>query len=288
MKKITRYIKFVIEIIKNWKTSKPILNNFEAILEGVNFGKKLENFGRKLKDVSYAKNDNPLEDYFEQNLVGHGIWKWKHYFEMYHSHLQKFIGKKPKIVEVGVYSGGSLPMWLKYFGSGAHIHGVDIEPACKTFENESTTIHIGDQEDRKFWKAFFAKVSDVDVFIDDGGHSPSQQKITLEEVFPMLKPGGIYICEDIHSENNAFFWFLSGTLSNLNANDPFFLENGEPASHSGNFQKWVKSVSFYPYGVVIEKNNDSVPVLRSPRHGTIWEPFLDHCLKPQQNIPQGI
>jgi hypothetical protein len=280
MRKIKRYKSFVFEILKNWKISKPILNNFESILDGVKFGGAFANSGPKPLDKNYiTKSANPLEDYFDRNLVGHGIWKWRQYFEMYHTHLEKFIGRKPKIVEVGVYSGGSLPMWIQYFGPGAHIHGIDIEPACKAYENETISIHIGDQENRKFWGDFFEKVPEIDVFIDDGGHTPNQQRITLEEVLPRLKPGGIYICEDIHSENNTFFWFLSGILSNLNANNPFFLENGEPASHSSNFQKWVKSVSFYPYAVVIEKNNIALPILKSPRRGTIWQPFLDRHLK---------
>jgi hypothetical protein len=29
---------------------------------------------------------NPLWDYFSSHLSGHGIWKWEHYFEIYHRH----------------------------------------------------------------------------------------------------------------------------------------------------------------------------------------------------------
>jgi hypothetical protein len=35
---------------------------------------------------------NPLRDYFEAHHEGRGIWKWDHYFVMYHRHLSKFVG----------------------------------------------------------------------------------------------------------------------------------------------------------------------------------------------------
>lgn len=281
MKKIKRYQKFVIEILKNWKLSKPLLNNMEAIMDGMKYGSNFKNLSSESPSISPPNSlpSNPLADYFDKNTEGHGIWKWSHYFEMYHSHLQKFVGKSPIVVEVGVYSGGSLPMWSKYFGNGTHIHGIDIEPECMIYQNDTTTIHIGDQENPVFWRKFFTKVPKVDIFIDDGGHAPNQQRITLEEVLPRIQPGGVYICEDIHSESNAFYWFFSGILGNLNCNKAFFLDNGESASKSADFQKWIKSVSFYPYAVVIEKHLEPVPILHSPRRGTIWQPFLDRFLK---------
>src|SRR5450432_1099775 len=69
---------------------------------------------------------NPLQSYFDGITEGPGVWKWRHYFEIYHRHLHKFVGRDVTVVEVGVYSGGSLPMWRNYFGNGCRIHGVDI------------------------------------------------------------------------------------------------------------------------------------------------------------------
>jgi hypothetical protein len=48
----------------------------------------------------------------------------------------------------------------------------------------NTSIHIGDQGDREFWRAFRERVPPVDVLIDDGGHQPEQQIVTLEEMLP--------------------------------------------------------------------------------------------------------
>ena len=34
-------------------------------------------------------------------------------------------------------------MWRHYLGAGCLIYGVDIEPACKSYENEYVKIFIG-------------------------------------------------------------------------------------------------------------------------------------------------
>jgi hypothetical protein len=104
-----------------------------------------------MREVNLA---NPLWQYFQANREGPGIWKWVHYFDIYQRYLGKFVGTDAHVVEIGVYSGGSLPMWRHYLGPMVRITGIDIEPACKTYERDGTHIVIGDQEDRQFWKRF--------------------------------------------------------------------------------------------------------------------------------------
>lgn len=206
---------------------------------------------------------NPLQEYFDARREGRGIWKWRHYFEIYHRHLAKFIGRPVHVVEVGVYSGGSLEMWRQYFGSSCRLYGVDIEASCKTYENDHTQVHIGDQEDREFWARFRQSVPLVDVLVDDGGHKPEQQIATFEEMMPHLRPGGVYICEDIHGAHNGFNAYAQGLTKTLND------MGGEPSS----FQSWISSIHFYPYLVVIEKAERPVRQFSAPKHGTEWQPW---------------
>ena len=131
---------------------------------------------------------------------GRACGKWLHYFEPYHRHLRKFVSRPVTVVEVGVYGGGSLPMWRHYFGQGCRVHGVDIQEQCKAYEDSQTTIHIGDQADRAFWKRFRQSVPDVDVLIDDGGHQPEQQMVTLEEMLPHLPSRG-----SLHLRRRAWY-----------------------------------------------------------------------------------
>jgi len=124
---------------------------------------------------------NPLSEYFFNN-PGRMIHKWHHYFEIYHRHFEKFRGQSPVVVEIGVFHGGSLQMWREYFGPGTRVVGIDIDPRCKGFEDESTTILIGDQADRGFLAEVRKAVPRIDILIDDGGHTMQQQIATLEEL----------------------------------------------------------------------------------------------------------
>jgi hypothetical protein len=225
-----------------------------------------QSFGQKSDTAEIA---NPLRSYFDSIQEGPGIWKWLHYFEIYHRHLQKFVGQPVTLVEVGVYSGGSMPMWRHYFGKDCRVHGVDIEQACKAYEDAHTTIHIGDQADRHFWKKFRAAIPQVDVLIDDGGHEPEQQMVTLEEMLPHLSPGGVYVCEDVHGARNKFATFAQALSGELNA------AAGTPQLVTTTpFQSLVNSVHFYPFVVVIEKRASAMPSFSAPKHGTKWQPFL--------------
>jgi hypothetical protein len=201
------------------------------------------------------------------------VWKWRHYFEAYHRHLSKFVGHPVTVVEVGVYSGGSMPMWRHYFGTSCRIHGVDIQPECKAYEDTHTTIHIGDQADREFWRRFRDAVPAIDVLIDDGGHQAEQQMVTLEEMLPYLRPGGVYICEDVHGIHNSFGEYVHSLADGLNA----FLWTGDSrvlSARSTSFHDAISSIHLYPFMVVIERRDTPYGGFTCPKHGTEWQPFL--------------
>ena len=40
---------------------------------------------------------------------------------------------------------------------------------------------------------------DFDIIIDDCGHLSDQQQFSMAYLFPFLKPGGIYIIEDLNA-----------------------------------------------------------------------------------------
>lgn len=219
---------------------------------------------------------NPLWKFFETRKAGRGIWKWTHYFDVYHQHLKKFAGQEVHIVEIGIYSGGSLEMWREFLGPKCRIHGVDIAPECRSYEGNGTKVYIGDQADREFWKRFRAEVPRVDIVIDDGGHAPHQQIATLEELLPHLNPGGVFICEDIHGRHNRFASYIGGLIDSLNQGNPRM--QPDLSQDASNFQSWIKSIHHYPFITAIEKRERPVRGLIAPRHGTEWQPFLEKDL----------
>ena len=221
---------------------------------------------------------NDLARFFEARKEGRGIWKWTHYFDIYDRHFSRFRGTDVCVLEIGIFSGGSLEMWKDYFGPKARIYGVDIEPNCKAYEDNAVKVFIGDQADRGFWQRFRREVPRVDIVIDDGGHESEQQIVSLEEMLPHLEPGGVYLCEDLHLPRNRFAGYAYGFASNLNGSQRWERNLDTPArrtvSGATKFQSAVHSVHLYPFVVVIEKTTSPIEEFLSPRHGTQWEPFL--------------
>ena len=88
-------------------------------------------------------------------------------------------------------------------------------------------MFIGDQAARAFWDRFRSEVPALDVVIDDGGHETHQQIATLEALLPHLRPGGVFICEDVHGITNGFARYAMGLAQNLHA-----FEVGDDQSNS--------------------------------------------------------
>ncbi len=216
---------------------------------------------------------NRLRAYFDANTEGNGIFKFYHYFDAYERHFKKFVGKEVHIVEVGVWSGGSLKMWQSYFGDKCKVYGVDIQEACKAYEDGNVKIFIGDQESRAFWKEFKKQVPRVDILIDDGGHLAEQQIATLEEILPHISPGGVYLCEDVSGSKMKLTAYMNGLQNDLNTVD---LSSTDPVtSKTTAFQQQISSIHQYPYIFVIEKRTEPLDELIAPQHGTIWAPVYD-------------
>src|ERR1035437_1768329 len=263
---------------KNPVTFVNSVNGVSSSCDARNFAKSLSN-SVKGDSNSELSAENPLWSYFQNHKEGRGIWKWEHYFDVYHRHFARFIGEKVNVLEIGIYSGGSLEMWRSYFGDKCHVFGVDIENACKVYENSDISISIGDQSDRSFWTTFKNGTDGIDILIDDGGHGLEHQQITLEEMLPYIRPGGVYLCEDVHGRFNRFAAFAAGLVSELN--DINFFRPGD--SSVSEFQSIAHSIHFYPYVVVIEKHRVPPAALRAIRHGTEWQPFLgNHWVVPPE------
>ena len=125
--------------------------------------------------------------------------KYDTYFPVYEALLQKYIGCEFTIVEVGVFNGGSLFMWRKFFGPKARIIGVDLNPDALEWEKQGFEIIIGDQSSETFWVELFQKIGKVDVVIDDGGHTNRQQIVTSHHAIQNINDGGVLIVEDVHT-----------------------------------------------------------------------------------------
>jgi hypothetical protein len=78
-----------------------------------------------------------------------------------------------------------------------------------------TEVVIGDQEDREFLARLRDRLGTVDLVIDDDGHTMGQQIATLEELWPAVRDGGLYVVEDLHTSYWEEFgggWRQPGTF----------------------------------------------------------------------------
>jgi hypothetical protein len=132
------------------------------------------------------------------------IRKLENYYDEYEFHFSPIRNKllqhkqELNLLEIGVQGGGSLYMWKKYFPN-VRITGVDIESICKQYESGNVSIEIGDQADPDFLNNMEKKHGPFNIIIDDGGHTMEQQITSFKTLFPLLKEGGIYVIEDIHT-----------------------------------------------------------------------------------------
>lgn len=190
--------------------------------------------------------------------------KWDPYLDVYDKYFSKFRGNSPTMLEIGVADGGSMEMWLKYF-ENAKMYGVDIEPrwvAHKYPDYEgSYNLRLGNQADPGFWDHFTEEVPQLDIVLDDGGHEPQQQIVSLLKLFPRLKRGGVYIIEDVHTS----YWEQWGggfrkpdaiieTTKNLidMINAQHLRDTTPPREMMAIFQD-LFSVSYYNSMIVLEK-----------------------------------
>jgi len=139
----------------------------------------------------------------------------------------------------------------EYFGDGLHLYGVDIAPEVVAYESDEVKILVGDQGDPNFWARAMADIPKLDIVIDDGGHQPHQQRVTLESLLPVLSPGGVFLCEDIHHPRNEFWNYVNGLERNLHHWQVQAVGPGREATIGpNNFQRLISSVHQYPYVVV--------------------------------------
>ena len=171
---------------------------------------------------------NPIHNYFKLLLREEKadfpelplLHSWAHFFEPYHNHFHRFRGKKVVFMEIGVQSGGKIPLLRDYLGPGLTYVGVDINPSTKKFESADWVhIEIGDSENREFLATLKRKYPHVDIFLDDGGHTMNQQIIAMEEMLPHVQPEGVYICEDLSTSWSPKF----GGISNADVGNHEFL-----------------------------------------------------------------
>lgn len=103
------------------------------------------------------------------------------------------------VIEIGVFKGASVNAFGEYFGQTCKIVGIDIKPVNIVPLLPNVSIAVGDATDAHFLRRVVGMFPDnaVDMVLDDASHRVSEQLRTLEVLSLHVKPGGIYIVEDV-------------------------------------------------------------------------------------------
>jgi len=134
----------------------------------------------------------------------------QHYAEVYDVIFEPFQNKEINVFEVGYFNGGSSRLWMDYFPK-AKVNVIDINPeAIKRFEHlcDATNPELRDYKidttrytltlkDANNLTPEFFSGREPDIAIDDGSHILEDQLNFIKIMYPIVKPGGLIIIEDV-------------------------------------------------------------------------------------------
>jgi demethylmacrocin O-methyltransferase len=139
---------------------------------------------------------------------GSDKWGLHWYTPHYQKYFEPYRELAVKVLEIGVggwkgpggynapdAGGESLRMWKHYFRRGL-IHGLDIFDKTAHAEDRVRVLQ-GDQGDERFLESMAREFGPFDIVIDDGSHMSHHIITSFNVLFPLLRPGGLYVVEDL-------------------------------------------------------------------------------------------
>ncbi len=134
------------------------------------------------------------------------------YTKCYENHFKDISKKELKILEIGIQNGFSLKTWKEYF-ENSQIFGIDLTDMSNLNEDRITTL-VCNQRDVSGLKNINDSHGPFDIIIDDGSHRSDDIRISFNCLFPLLKEGGYYVVEDLHTtywekKKEQVGWFIN-------------------------------------------------------------------------------
>lgn len=131
--------------------------------------------------------------------VGSDKHFWHRYSGFYREQLSR-LGAVRRVVEFGVLGGASI-RWLRALYPAAEIIGIDRAAPEPGWPRDGAIRYLtADQADAAaLVRALDAAGPPFDLLIEDGSHLPAHQARCLVLGLARLRPGGLYLAEDLHT-----------------------------------------------------------------------------------------
>ena len=190
--------------------------------------------GRRLGCATFDSSGTTLDDGGEFFKIAQHhtntdkVFPQHHYEGLYSKYLDSLRNNvRVNFLEIGLGCnmpagpGHSVELWRQYFGEDILNYHVLEYTRCldrwkfivgkmhlsssseKWYQkiwDEDKKIFWGDQADQKLLLEMTKQINQpLDVVVDDGGHTMNQQITSFENLFPFVKPGGIYFIEDLET-----------------------------------------------------------------------------------------
>lgn len=123
------------------------------------------------------------------------------YLEPYEKLLNHLKYEQVDILEIGVWTGGSIQLWSDFFVNG-NVYGIDIRSQQQINQNllhnpKNVKLYL---ESNAYDKEFIDKnLSEMkfDIIIDDGPHTLQSMIFLVEQYSKILKNNGVLVIEDV-------------------------------------------------------------------------------------------
>ncbi|KAL7501919.1 hypothetical protein ACHAWX_000400 [Stephanocyclus meneghinianus] len=255
------------------------LNNFRLPSSG--FKQSFLGVNDKVKNVSIPES-RPLQS-VEGLMYKYGSDKSRDdhgYTKLYHMIFSSVRFSVTNITEVGISAGQSLQAWYRYFPS-AEIHAFDVKWYAENKVKDNLAFlhrvkpHILNILEVEDITSLGFLPESMDIIIEDGPHTLDSQQVFLVKLFPLVKPGGFYVIEDIGHVQGGVQAFHDdpSTLkeevrSIMESHDTIFVDTS--VGHRA-WDTWVKlvggkwakdHVQHNSYCLVIQKRNEPLPPLQ--------------------------
>ncbi|MCG5435258.1 class I SAM-dependent methyltransferase [Micromonospora foliorum] len=210
----------------------------------------------------------------DELALANGSDKWGPHFytPIYERHFAPLREQELTIVELGIggyaipgSGGGSLRMWKRHFPR-ALVYGVDMFDKSAAAEQRVFPIQ-GDLSDPDFVGSLPERLGPLDIVIDDGSHACADVILAFNALFPALRPGGLYVIEDLQTsywpsyggnatnlhDASTSMGFLKQLLDGLNHEE----HDAAGSSRPTRFDTTLVGAHFYHNVAVLEKGRNA-------------------------------